>query len=149
MKSIDRNKKLAFRVSFDWNSVGLDFGNWEEEKIWALDLPIQEIDIEKLLWHLDVPYWENDTSKKWTVTLRDVIDGKDGTTRERERTNRADTSFPIDLFEHKGKLFVLDGLHRFIKLFMQGKRKIQVRIIPKDRFSEIASEHPIELPTVE
>lgn len=25
---------------FDWQSIGLDFGNWEEEKIWALELPV-------------------------------------------------------------------------------------------------------------
>lgn len=24
---------------FDWNTVGLDFGNWEEEKLWAVELP--------------------------------------------------------------------------------------------------------------
>ena len=145
---MNSEEKSVDSTSFDWNSVGLDFGNWEEEKIWALDLPVQEIDIEKLLWHLDVPYWENDAGQRWKVTPRDVIDGKDGALYERMRTDRADTSFPIDLFEHKGKIFVLDGLHRLVKLFMQGKQKFRVRIIPADRFSEIASEHPIELPAV-
>lgn len=133
-------------VPFDWNSVGLDFGNWEEEKIWSLDLPIQEINVERLLWHLDVPYWENDASNRWTVTPRDVMNQKAGTSREQAKTINADTSFPIDLFENKGKLFVLDGLHRLIKLLAEGESKIKVRIIPNDRFSEIASEYPIELP---
>ena len=127
---MNSDEKLVTTARFDWNSVGLDFGNWEEEKIWALDLPVQEIDIEKLLWHLDVPYWENDTSERWTVTPRDVIDGKHGTTHERIRTDRADTSFPIDLFEHKGKIFVLDGLHRFIKLFSNQKLPMIIEIMP-------------------
>lgn len=46
--------------NFDWKNVGLDFGNWEEEKIWALKLPVEEISISELLWHFDVPFWTND-----------------------------------------------------------------------------------------
>ena len=131
---------------FDWNSVGLDFGNWEEDKVWDLDLPVQEMNVEKLLWHLDVPYWENDALERWTVTPRDVMNRKEGTVSEQTRTEKADISFPIDLFENRGKMFVLDGLHRLVKLIVLGEHKIRVRIIPKDRFPEIASEYPIELP---
>ncbi len=145
--SLYERRFINRKKAFDWNTVGLDFGNWEEEKIWALDLPAEEINVEKLLWHLDIPYWENDASERWTVTPRDVIDGKLGTTREQDRVKRADTSFPIDIFENKGKLFVLDGLHRLVKLFVQGEGTIKVRIIPKDRFHEIASAYPIELPS--
>ncbi len=131
---------------FDWASVGLDFGNWEEEKIWALDLPVTEIETEQLAWLLDVPFWENDASERWTVTPRDVIDRTPGTSREQERTTQADISFPIDIFENKGKWLVLDGLHRLTKLYMQGAEHIRVRSIPKDRFPEIALDYPIELP---
>ncbi len=134
------------KVPFDWNSVGLDFGNWEEEKVWALDLPVQEIDVEKLWWHLDVPYWENDAGDRWMVTPRDVMNKKEGTTLEQSRIEKADTAFPIDLFESKGRLYVLDGLHRLVKLLLNGETKINVRIVPPDRFSEVASEFPIELP---
>ena len=141
-----KDQTAAEVTHFDWSAVGLNFGNWEEEKIWALDLPVEEMDIEKLLWHLDIPYWENDASQRWTVTPRDVIDCKKGTTSEQSKTQKADVSFPIDVFENKGKFFVLDGLHRLTKLFSQGKEKINVRIIPKNRFHEIASENPIELP---
>jgi hypothetical protein len=140
------DSKPTQKKHFDWKSVGLDFGNWEEEKIWALDFPTQEIDVEQLLWHLDVPYWENDMSERWTVTPRDVMNRKQGTIFEQARTEQADTSFPIDLFENKGRLFVLDGLHRLVKLLFQGNQKVRVRIIPKDRFCEIASNYPIELP---
>ena len=141
--------RLNRAAPFDWNSVGLDFGNWEEEKLWALDLPVQEMDVEKLLWHLDIPYWGNDALDRWTVTPRDVMNRKDGTELEQAKTDKADISFPIDLYENKGKLFVLDGLHRLVKLITQGKRLVNVRIVPKDRFPEIASEHPIELPASE
>lgn len=131
---------------FDWSAVGFTFGNWEEELVWALDIPTQEIDIEQLAWHLDIPYWENDQGERWSVTPMDVIQGVAHSTNERKRIDDADTTYPLDLFEHEGKLFVLDGLHRLAKLYSGGEETVAVRIVPKDRFHEVASEHPFELP---
>ena len=45
---------------FDWNTVGLDFGNWEDEKLWALNIPSSKLDIKELEWHLDCPFWVHD-----------------------------------------------------------------------------------------
>ncbi len=132
--------------NFDWKSVGFNFGNWEEELLWSLNLPVEEIDINKLLWHLDIPYWENDTKQRWTVSPRDVINKESDTVSEQKRVDDVDIKYPIDLFENEGKLFVLDGLHRLVKLYNQKQKRIQVRIVPKERFYEIASTHPFELP---
>lgn len=132
--------------NFDWNTVGLDFGNWDEEKIWALDLPIVEMDVKKLLWHFDVPFWSNDNGERWTVSIWDVVDGDEGTKNEQTKMKKADLSCPIDIIENKGKWLVLDGLHRLAKLYKQGQEKIKVRIVPKERFSEISVDAPIELP---
>lgn len=134
---------------FDWAAVGFNFGNWEEELLWALDIPVQEIDIEKLAWHLTIPYWENDSGQRWTVSPQDVIDKEPGTSKEQEQVKASDTSFPLDLFENEGKLFVLDGLHRLVKQQVEGIQKIKVRIVPKKRFHEVASAYPFELPMQE
>lgn len=131
---------------FDWKSVGFNFGNWEEELVWALDIPTQEINIEKLIWHFDIPYWENDLGERWTVSPRDVINKEERTSQEQKRVEECDTSYPLDLYEHNAKLFVLDGLHRLVKLYTESKEHVQVRIVPKERFSEIKSEYPFELP---
>lgn len=140
------NNTLPSYKHFNWKAIGFDFGNWEEEKIWALDLPTEQIDITELEWHLDIPYWENDAEERWTVAPRDVIEKRENTLREQTRVDQADTTYPIDLFRHDGKLFVLDGLHRFVKLSLQGHTQVAVRIIPPERFPDIASEHPFELP---
>jgi len=133
--------------NFDWQSIGFNFGNWEEELIWALDLPVEEINIESLLWHLDIPYWENDKKERWTVSPRDVINKEEGTIDEQKRVENVEIKYPIELFENDGKYFILDGLHRLTKLYNQKVKVVRVRIIPKERFSEISSEHPFELPS--
>jgi len=135
--------------NFDWESVGFNFGNWEEELVWALDLPVEDIDVSLLLWHFDIPYWENDARQRWRVTPRDVINQEKGTLRELEKVNKCDTNYPIDLYKYNEKFFVLDGLHRLVKLYQQGKKGVHVRIVPKERFVEVASKHPFELPNQE
>lgn len=131
---------------FDWSSVGLDFGNWEEEKIWALELPVIEMNIADLAWHFDVPFWPNDKGERWEVTPMEVINKKEGTVSEQKNVDKADLNYPIDILENKGKWLILDGIHRLAKAHKQGHAKIKARIIPRERLSEISSNYPIELP---
>ena len=132
--------------NFDWSTVGLDFGNWDEEKIWALELPVVEMNIKELIWHFDVPFWPNDNGERWTISIWDVVKDKEGARNEQIKTEKADVLYPIDIIENKGKWLVLDGLHRLAKLYKQGQEKVKVRIVPKERFSEISVNDPIELP---
>jgi len=131
---------------FDWSTVGLDFGNWDEEKIWKLELPVVEMDIKELVWHFDVPFWPNDSDERWAVSPWDVINKSEGTNNEQSKMQKADLSYPIDIFENKSKWLVLDGLHRLAKAYKQGQEKVSVRIVPKERFLEIRINDPIELP---
>ena len=132
--------------NFDWSTVGLDFGNWDEEKIWKLELPVVEMDIKELVWHFDVPFWPNDSDERWTVSPWDVINKSEGTKNEQSKMQKADHSYPIDIFENKSNWLVLDGLHRLAKAYNQGQEKVSVRIVPKERFLEIRINDPIELP---
>jgi len=54
--------------------------------------------------------------------------------------------YSIDILENKGKWLVLDGLHRLAKAYKHGQEKVKVRIIPRERLSEIITGDPIELP---
>lgn len=134
--------------NFDWQSIGFNFGNWEEELIWSLDLPVKEINIKDLLWHLDIPYWDNDGGHRWSVSPRDVINKEIGTMDEQKRVENVDIKYPIELFKNDGKIFILDGLHRLAKLYIKGEKTVKVRIIPKEMFPKIASIYPFELPPV-
>lgn len=132
--------------NFDWDSVGLDFGNWEEGKIRALQLPVVEMDIKELLWHFDAPWWPNDGGERWTISPWDVVHKNQGSTNEQIKIEKADLLYPIDILENKGKWLILDGIHRLVKAYKQGQEKIKVRIIPRERLSEIITGDPIELP---
>ncbi len=131
---------------FDWNLVGLDFGNWEEEKIWALDIPVSDMSVSELEWHLDCPFWESDEGERYTITPRQVLEKSEGTTKEQEKVEKADTTYPIDIYYNKDKWLILDGLHRLVKLYADGLKVVKVRIITEGKLPEILSDEPIEMP---
>ena len=95
--------------------VGFDF-DWSEEKVWALDVPVEEIDISELTWHFDDPDAHKD---------------------EYKRTMKANLIHPIDVMENKGRWLILDGLHRLMKATILKMNKIRVRKIPREKIPEI------------
>lgn len=131
---------------FDWDSIGFDFGNWEDEKIWALDLSVIEMNITDLIWHFDAPFWPNDNGERWAVTPWDVINQKERTLNERKNIENADLKYPLDILKNKGRWLILDGIHRLAKAYKQGCVKIKVRIIPREKLPLIIVSDSIELP---
>lgn len=116
--------------------VGFDF-NWDSKKVWKLDVPVTEININELIWHFYVPFWEKDGTDDYNLTPDEVIKGLEGTSEHRVKVDMADISYPIDVMENKGRLVILDGLHRLVKLYELGRKIVNIRIIPRDNIEQI------------
>jgi hypothetical protein len=115
--------------------VGFDF-SWDVKKVWTLNYPVEEIDIEILTWHFDIPFhWHN--GGIYNLTSSDIINSPDNYKQEYERTMKCDLSYPIDIMENKGKWLILDGLHRLMKSKIMGLKKVKVRKIPRDEIKNI------------
>lgn len=118
--------------------VGFDF-SWDEKKVWALDLPVTEMDIKELEWHFDVPFlWEH--GEIYNLTPREVMTHSDQHPEEHKRTLESDMKFPIDIMENKGRWLILDGLHRLMKAYLQGQKMVRVRIVPREMIPKIITE---------
>jgi hypothetical protein len=114
--------------------VGFDF-NWSEEKVWALNISAEEIDINDLTWHFNIPFlWENGV---YNLKPQEVINSPDSHKKEYERTMKADLVHPIDIMENKGRWLILDGLHRLMKASILKKNKVQVRKVSRDLIPQI------------
>ena len=114
--------------------VGFDF-NWSEEKVWALDVPIEEMDIKELIWHFDTPFlWEDGV---YNLKPQDVLDYPDEHKKEYSRTMKSDLIHPIDIMENKGRWLILDGLHRLMKSSILKMQKVRVRKISRDIIPQI------------
>lgn len=115
--------------------VGFDF-EWDEKKVWALDVPSTTVDIDQLIWHLDVPFLSE--NKEYDLTPREVLGNPGEHDKEYYRMMQSDLIHPIDVMENKGRLLILDGLHRLMKAFVQGQKNVSVRVIPRERIRDIS-----------
>ena len=116
--------------------IGFNF-DWDIEKVWKLDVPVVQMDIEDLIWHFDIPFFDKDGTDDWNLTPWEVIKKIEGTMGHQTKVNDADLKYPIDIMENKGRLLILDGLHRLVKAHTQGLKQVDVRIIPREKIPEI------------
>lgn len=101
----------------------------DEPKLWAMKIPIEEISIKKIEHNLDVPYLEKTGTNDWNLSPRMLINNFDKEKFHAKKTNEADLSYPIEIFKHRGKWIILDGVHRFTKAILNGQKTIKVRKI--------------------
>lgn len=116
--------------------VGFDF-NWDEEKVWTLSVPTENMPIEELYWHFDIPFLWSHPDGFYDVTPREVIENPGIHALEFGRTLNADTGYPIDIMFWRGRWVILDGLHRLMRLSMDGFEVIKVRKIPVTAIPDI------------
>jgi len=115
--------------------VGFDF-DWSEEKVWELSEPVTEMPIDQLTWHFDIPFLD-EGGGTYNLKPIDVIRDPESHRQEYDRTMAADMRYPIDIMENKGRLLILDGLHRLMKASLSGDTVVSVRIIPRERIPDI------------
>ncbi len=116
--------------------VGFDF-NWDSKKVWLINEPIVDMDINELLWHFAIPFWEAQDTDDYNLTPWEFIKDTQKHTDHNQKIKKANLAFPIDIMENKGRWLILDGLHRLMKAYQQGLHKVRVRKIPRSRISEI------------
>lgn len=115
--------------------VGFDF-SWDEAKVWALDVPVEDMPIGELTWHFDIPFWSK-PGGFYDLYPRDVIEYQEENKQEYNRTMKADTSHPIDVMFWRGRWLILDGLHRLVKQALEGRETVKVRKISKSAIPAI------------
>lgn len=116
---------------------GLDF-DWDEQDVWQLDYPTQEIDIQQLTWHFEIPFWDWD-GQTYNLTPHQVLSHPELYQAQYKRIMSADTNYPIDVMPNQaGKLVILDGLHRLVKHHINGRTLVPVRIIPRSEIQRLS-----------
>lgn len=131
MKPKHPKKEIHVDPRHEEHSFDLPF--WRDNnKLWALKVPVEAMDIGELLWIFDVPFWE-DEDGNIVITPREVINHLDDFPYHRDKIKNCDTAYPLDIMKNKkGKWLTLDGLHRLVKMFLNHETKIRVRKIPPE-----------------
>ena len=109
-----------------WYSI-----DWDVKKLWLLDLPVVEVSMEVLVWHLEVAIWPDNHGKPYTVTPRQVLEEPARYPKEYQRIIGASLEYPLEIYQNKSKVMILDGVHRLAKAWQGGQEKIKSRWIPE------------------
>jgi len=113
---------------------------WDNAKVHALDLPIEKIAVKELDWIFDLPFWSND-GVNYCLKPRDFMKSPQNYPTHMARLTACDTTFPIDIMQNPhGKWLILDGLHRLVRLVMEGNTTVRVRKLSRDLTSVIRKE---------
>ncbi|MEE9339762.1 MAG: hypothetical protein V3U87_16950, partial [Methylococcaceae bacterium] len=83
---------------------------------------------------LALPLWSSASNSGilFDVSPIEVIKRPNRFPHQYKRILQADTRFPIELIEYKNKNWVLDGVHRLVKMYLKDNKNINVRIHPSD-----------------
>ena len=99
----------------------------DEPKLWATDIPVEEISISEIEYNLDIPYLEQEGTTDWNLTPRMLIRDFSKEIFHAKKVTDANIQYPIEIYFHKGKWIILDGVHRFTKIVQLGHKTIKVR----------------------
>ncbi len=112
---------------------------WDHQRLWAIDLPVEEMLVQELAWQLDLPWWRDD-GRFFAVRPRDVLAHPERHREQCARTVVADLAFPIDVTLRDSRWFVLDGVHRLLKAVLLDLPTVSVRRLPPALLPLIASQ---------
>ncbi len=115
--------------------VGFDF-SWSEQKVWSLNLPVEDMSLKELEWHFELPFW-NFADGDYSLRPIDVMKNPEKFQEEYERVMNSDISYPIDIMQNKGRWVILDGLHRLLKHKVLGHGFVKVRKVPREMIDRI------------
>jgi hypothetical protein len=101
--------------------------SWQLGKLWALDLKVEPVEVADLLWMFDLPLWQLN-GERFKVTPNQVAATPMNFRPHYERVMNADLDFPIHLVAYRGRLVVLDGVHRLLKAHFLRRRWIEAKI---------------------
>jgi hypothetical protein len=111
---------------------------WNMEKLWALELPVEEVRLDDLIWMFDLPLWTWQ-GRRFQISPNDVIENPGTFDAHLDRAMTTDLAYPIHLFEHKGRWVVLDGYHRMLKAKLTGNSTLPARRLSSSDFEWVCS----------
>lgn len=104
----------------------------DEPKLWAIDIPVEEVAVSEIEYNLDIPYLEQEGTDDWNLTPRMLLENFDKEVTHAKRVLEVDMQYPIDIYFHNDKWIILDGVHRFTKAVRLGFKTIKVRRVSSE-----------------
>jgi hypothetical protein len=136
MTELDR-RIVAAEVPDSLRGVLLDFP-WDLNRLFALDLPTEDLALSPFLWLLDLPFWRED-GEWFVLTPNQVRTHPTDHQVQWNRTQQADLREPIHVVERAKGPVIIDGIHRLLRAEIEGRTTLPARRVPSAMLPKIAA----------
>lgn len=116
--------------------------NWNRERLWALQDPVLAVEIGSLRWHYDLPWWRDEDRRWFQVRPADFIEDPGRFPEHARRVDAADLRLPLHGMRRRGRVQVLDGIHRLVLADRLGRNTVDVMLLTSDDLAEIVDHKP-------
>jgi len=105
--------------------------HWDQERLWQAGRPVTDVLVSELRWLYDLPWWrgEHGDDRWFRVTPRAVLDDRGGFAEHARRIEQANLARPLHAIRRRGRLVVLDGLHRLVKADLDHRASVEVVLL--------------------
>ena len=113
--------------------------NWDVRKVWALDTLPMVIPREDIDYLLYLPLWSSipNNGMMFDTTPMEVIDDPFSYKHQHERIAKADLSHPLEMLLMDYRPWILDGVHRLARLYIEEIEMVAVRFHSESTISKI------------
>lgn len=129
-----RKQRENIRVGPGHKEHALDLPFWRDnEKLWALPISAEKMEIKELEWMMNIPFWEDDKGDI-VITPNDVLKDPNKFPDHTKLIDNCDASYPVHITKNNlDEWIILDGLHRLAKLVREGKKEVMVKKVTMEQ----------------
>ncbi|MDH5671190.1 MAG: hypothetical protein OEZ06_03520 [Myxococcales bacterium] len=112
---------------------------WDVTKLWTLDTEAEEVPTAELWWCLELCVWPSAPPERlFDLSPSEVLREPERYPRSMARIFAADLSYPLELYDYRGRFVLIDGYHRLARLRLEGASRALVRRHPASIMKDIA-----------
>lgn len=113
--------------------------SWDRERLWAVDRHTRTTRIDSLRWHYDLPWWRAEDGRWFQVRPAEFLRSPHEFPEHVRRVAAADLRYPLHGIRRRGRIQVIDGIHRLVHADQLNRETVEVILLTAEDLTAIMS----------
>ncbi len=103
--------------------------SWDQARLWSVARPPTTSRVTDLRWHYELPWWRGNDNRWFSVSPRDYLENPAEFPEHESRISSSDLAFPLHGVRRRGRIQLLDGIHRLVRADGLGRLNVDVILL--------------------
>lgn len=112
---------------------------WDREVLWSIGRPSRPVALADLRWHHPLPWWRGGDGRWFQVSPAAYMADPARFPEHRERIASLDPGHPLRAVRRRGRVQILDGIHRLVRAEIDGRSHLEVIFLDLDDLRAVVS----------